>query len=503
MVRDYHGLNWDVQDNPANLPTWPLAANGVNWHSLYSNWSNLGFEVNVSIMINGNPPAQWPDLAANAYAYGQHFSGYFGPGNQALAASMEVGNEPHLTVFTDAEYRTVFRNMAQGVRDADPNLLVVTANSHTLPTDEYARQISILNGLEGLYDVINVHSYAIVGDWPGREQTFPEDTSVNDDFLRTVTDLIAWRNANAPGKQIWLTEFGWDACSAAPEPVGGWENWNGSVSETAQAQYIARAFLVFAGHDLDRAYLYWFNDDDKAIQFGCAGIFRNHVRKPSFHAMRYLFQQLGAFSVNPVQTVAGDAYVYALSKPANPGTVVWAVWSPTGSGRTASFSLDLQGRVLNRAEALPLADGPAPAVSATVANGQVSFMLSETPTFLWLSVPAVPSDGGVVLDAAGTVDAAVPPDAGGASTDAGVPVNANADGGSTSTGAEDNKAGGASLLGCTAAGGAWWPGLLALLWRGHRQQKTTEKPRRPGCQSRQSRSDGQSRPPCTPESDGP
>ena len=34
QVRDYHGADWDLGEDPATAPQWPLAANGVNWDHL-------------------------------------------------------------------------------------------------------------------------------------------------------------------------------------------------------------------------------------------------------------------------------------------------------------------------------------------------------------------------------------------------------------------------------------------------------------------------------------
>ena len=44
------------------------------------------------------------------------------------------------------------------------------------------------------------------------------------------------------GKQVWLTEFGWDSCQGQPVPNG--YEYCELTSEQQQAQYIVRAFAI-------------------------------------------------------------------------------------------------------------------------------------------------------------------------------------------------------------------------------------------------------------------
>ena len=48
------------------------------------------------------------------------------------------------------------------------------------------------------------------------------------------------------------------------------------------------SFLTLSATDLDRAYLYFFNDKDEAQLHGASGITRNFKPKPSFYAMAHL-----------------------------------------------------------------------------------------------------------------------------------------------------------------------------------------------------------------------
>src|SRR5690348_10928870 len=50
-VRDYHPVAWDVGDDASKVPTFPRAANGVDWDTLYGSWRKAGFDIDVCLMF--------------------------------------------------------------------------------------------------------------------------------------------------------------------------------------------------------------------------------------------------------------------------------------------------------------------------------------------------------------------------------------------------------------------------------------------------------------------
>ena len=92
-----------------------------------------------------------------------------------------------------------------------------------------------------------------------------------------------------------MTEFGWDASTKPLAKTGDFAKWKGNVSDEKQAQYLVRAFLVFAAMDVNRAYLYFFNDSDEPSFHASSGITRNFQPKPSFHALAHLYRSLGNY----------------------------------------------------------------------------------------------------------------------------------------------------------------------------------------------------------------
>lgn len=379
-VRDYHPIAWDLGDDGSAKLTLPKANNGVDWKALYGDWQKHGYEIDVCAMFESIDAAKWGDISQRAFEYGESFAKVFGPsGDNKLVRSIEIGNEP--SKYDDATNRKMFEAMAKGVRKGDPKLTIVTCAVNDGKDDIYAKDINSLDGLQPLYDVINIHDYAFAEMWPTFRRSYPEDPSIN--YLKYIDKMTAWRNAHAKGKPIWVTEFGWDSATKAPDPKGDWAKWVGAT-DTQQAQYLIRSFLAFSAMDVEKAFIYFFNDDDQASLHAASGITRKFQPKPSFYSTAHLLKILGEYRFSRVVTQkVGEVYVYEYKSPKSKDKIL-AVWSPTGSNREATMTLPKVGKVL-KTEQMPLADGPAPAVAVQAGkDGSATLKVSESPTFLWV-----------------------------------------------------------------------------------------------------------------------
>lgn len=392
LVRDYHPTHWDTGDDSARPTTFPIAANKVDWSKLYGQWTRDGYEIDACLMFESLKPAQWKDPARDARAYGESFARYFGPsGEHPWVTSAEIGNEP--ADFTPEEYRTIFQAMATGLRAGDPKLKIATAAVMTGQPDKWSKPVSAIEGLQDLYDVLNIHSYAFKEQWPTWRRTHPEDPTIR--HLKDIAALIEWRDKHVPGKQIWLTEFGYDSASKPPDPRGQWSKWVG-VSDEQQAQYNVRSLLLFSSMPLDRAYLYFFNDKDEASLHAASGITRHYQPKPSFYALAHLYKTLGDHRFS--RTIARDdtaeaaVYCFEYTHETKPGDRILVAWLPTAgrAPRTLRLSLD-KGAVSNltAAERMPLSADPAPAVEfkPTADGAGVEIELGESPTYLRIRGP--------------------------------------------------------------------------------------------------------------------
>ncbi len=381
LVRDYHPVEWDLGNDSDFAPPFPYARNGVDWRKVYGLWHEAGWRTDVSLMFETLPRQRWLKLGADSMAYGERFARAFGPsGTNAWVESAEIGNEPGK--FSDADYRVVFENMARGLRAGDPKLKIVTGAMTTGKSHDYAKSVECIAGLESLYEVLNVHTYAQLENWPTWRRSFPEDARLKE-YLPDVRRLCEWRDQHAPGKEVWITEFGYDSTTRKPDPTTEFKSWVGSTDEQ-QAQWNVRSWLLFASLPVQRAYVYFFNDEDEPKLHGASGLTRHFVPKPSFYAAAHLQRTLGDYRfARALVNRPGEAMLFEFTHATDAKQLSWVAWSPTGEGRTGKLELPAFKGKIERAERMPLRANE----NTTIATPKVSSTIEvgESPVYLHLS----------------------------------------------------------------------------------------------------------------------
>jgi len=387
-ARNYHPMVWDLMDDTSNTPKFPMSRQPihdgpVDWQKVYGSWKKAGFSVDACLQFDPIHIEKWKDVKEDAFEYGKAFAKYFGPsGSQKLVESVEIGNEPAET--GDKDFQTIFENMAKGLRAGDPKLKIMGACSGVKP-DKYSKDVANFKGFENLYDVLNIHTYSMAEPWPTWRRSYPEDPNIP--YLKVIEDMTKWRDAHARGKEIWVTEFGYDASTQKPDPSGPMAKWVSST-ETEQAQWIVRSFLVFSSMDVQKAFVYFYNDKDEPSFHASSGITRNFVPKPAFWAMAHLYKTLGDYKFSRALTqTAGDAYVFEYVNPKLPKEPILVAWLPTGTQAESSKMLSLGGGQIVKAERMPLKEGPAETVALKANGNSVSAPLSESPLYIWLKRP--------------------------------------------------------------------------------------------------------------------
>ena len=379
LVRDYHPVKWDVGDDTSYSTKFPFARNGVDWSKVYGLWVKAGHRVEASLMFDDLAPGAWKDLPRDAFAYGKAFAGAFGPSAKVpLVEAVEIGNEPGK--YDDATYRKLFEAMAGGLREGDPKLRIATCAANLGTSGKYSKSVDCLAGLESLYDIVNVHMYAEITGWPTWKRSYPEDPKIG--FLKDIGSVLTWRREHAPDKEVWLTEFGWDATTKPAPATGDFAKWVGST-ETEQAMWIVRGYMVLCALGVDRAYLYFFNDDDTPHLHGSSGLTRNFVPKPAFHAVAHLQKTLGDFRLTKVvREDAEQGYVYEFTNGDDARKRVLAAWKPAGAA--VKITVPTGAAKVLRAERTPLAAGDAPRVEVRSTADGVEVEAGELPVFVWL-----------------------------------------------------------------------------------------------------------------------
>jgi hypothetical protein len=375
-VRDYHPVEWDLGKESDSIPPFPSARNGVNWQSVYGSWKKRDWTIDACLMFESIPRERWKNLGADSRAYAERFARAFGPSSaMPLVESVEIGNEPGK--FSDADYRTIFENMARGFRVGDPKIKVVTCALTTGPSGDYSKSVSCIAGLEDLYDVLNVHTYPQLEPWPTWRRSFPEDLRLKS-FVGDVTNLCRWRDDHAPGKPVWITEFGYDSTTKKPNPNSEFKKWIG-VTDEQQAQWIVRSWLLFASLPVDRAYLYFFNDTDQPQVHGSSGLTRNFEPKPAYYAVAHLHQTLANYRFK-TNVRAGEATVAQFENIGDSHRQIWVIWLPVGEAKTARVTLPPFNGKIEKCERMPLTKGQE--IVSDFTGPEVT--VSDSPSYLFL-----------------------------------------------------------------------------------------------------------------------
>jgi hypothetical protein len=379
VVRDYHPVEWDLGKETGQLPKFPFAKNGVDWSQVYGSWREKKWDIDACLMFESVKREDWKDLDTDARAYGETFAKEFGPsGNRKLVDSLEIGNEPGK--WSDDDYSRIFKAMATGIRAGDPKLKIATCNLTTGKSGDYEKSVECVAAFPDLFDVLNVHTYAQLEGWPTWKRSFPEDPKLMN-YLQDVEKLCKWRDIRTPGKPIWITEFGYDSTTQPNATTGDFAKWQG-VTDTQQARWLVRSLLVFSSMPVQRAYVFFFNDEDQPGLHASAGLTRHFKPKPSFHALAHLQQVLGDCRFEKIITNQPDQLrVQQYRNDAE--KIVWAVWSPTGEGKKFKATLEnLPGKVVE-AQRMPLAaESSAMPTADETGNGKLVIEVDESPVYL-------------------------------------------------------------------------------------------------------------------------
>ena len=341
-ARAYHPVYWDVKYDicePLQLPLTleKITKDGqINWIDTYCYWANYNFTIDLSLEIDylSTHDLDLDQLETCIYNYTDSLLYHLSP----VISSVEIGNE---IVKTDpTNYLKVFKPMACAVRNSYPGIKIVTPAVAVSP-DGFELPIGLFSDYSELYDVINIHTYAFISGYPEWQRTNPEDVQSN--YLNKIYNIIKWRNKNAPGKEIWITEFGFDAPSKvalARERAEEMQELKVS-SELEQAQWLVRSHLLFSAMDVERAYIYYFNDSDVVSLHGASGITRNFIPKPAYFALKQLKEELEGYQFNRrIKKERNEIYIYEYIKNQE-GRInrKWVAWRPINKNNSRGYAI--------------------------------------------------------------------------------------------------------------------------------------------------------------------
>jgi hypothetical protein len=164
-------------------------------------------------------------------------------------------------------------------------------------------------------------------------------------LLKAIADTA--RNA---GGRCYLTEVNWPLAEGPHSPAGHAV----AVDEEAQADYLARYYLLTLGTGLVER-VFWWQLMAKGYGLMDPADPRRPRRRPSFHALRTLVRELDGTRLEQVLPTPEPARLYLFRRP--DGMAVVAGWSTAGTA-TVLLPRSPAGACSRRGEALTMPAGP-------------------------------------------------------------------------------------------------------------------------------------------------
>ena len=262
-----------------------------------------------------------------------------------------------------------------GIRNADPAAKLVMAGLAGLNL-EYLKSMKYWcdqnRGGKVPWDVLNLHYYC--NDAGGQNNGMPT-TGISPEaagFRQQVAAIVDYRNRFLPGKEVWVSEFGYDVNPQSPQraPAIG-----STPAEEVQGRWIIRSFLALAGAGADRAFLFLLRDPNTtdSTMFATSGLIADYSHqfavRPGWYYCNTLKERLRGWHYLADQN-SGNTNVTIYQFADAGGTVkAYALWCPTTNNVTVP------------GYALALAGHPASATLVTLTNGSPLGMTSAlTPS---------------------------------------------------------------------------------------------------------------------------
>lgn len=261
-----------------------------------------------------------------------------------------------------------------GIKNADPNAKLVMGGLCNA-TKQYLDLMKLWfeNNRQDqklAFDVINFHTYC------GTQA--PEENG----FKQRCEEIVNWRNENAPDKEVWLTEFGWDTNTNSP---------HAAPNEETQGDWLIRSYLLSFAAGVDRSSMYMIRDagwSGSPGSYATSGLVTEKgawTKKPSWYYVSTLKETLEGYVFDCVIQET-EVYVYRFKKE-NSNEYVYAVWSPTSDNTSYENCVLAIGQDKTKATLTTLQDGiyDGNKKRLSIENGKVNIPVSESPVFITAS----------------------------------------------------------------------------------------------------------------------
>jgi hypothetical protein len=283
---------------------------GAGWLNYYECW---------------NEPDRWWGVSE------AHFTPY------ELAAMSSAAYDGHMETMGD--------NF--GVKNADPKAKLVLGGLTSLDL-QYMETMLLWakHKRKGSFpaDVINFHHY---NNSAGKQHQAGKVVGISpeaDSLKKRLEKLVRWRDLNLPGKEIWLSEFGWDTYESSSQAATGHSLYPEEVDMFyLQAIWLVRGYLVGAASGIDRMFMYLANDlGEDGLYRNCGLVYQDLSPKLSWYYVSTLKHVLsGTRFTEVLNQQRDDIRVYRFQNDRTSREVL-AIWCPTSDGtRVKDYTLKL------------------------------------------------------------------------------------------------------------------------------------------------------------------
>jgi hypothetical protein len=289
-----------------------------------------------------------------------------------------------------------------GMKQADPSMKCVMGGLAGKGTPNTVWETDIEQYLDGVRawaathrsgdfpaDVINVHYYSFGPDAAGTPNPRPAVSPEDDHVTEVMARLRTYRDANLPGKELWLTEFGYDTDpqSVLHAPALGMQS-----ADTVQGQWLIRYYLSVMAAGFDRAFLFVSHDGCSGADASCPTQFETSGltigpgqtdMKPAYYFIATFRSRLSHLAWAGVVASGNPLVMIHKFKDPNSSKGAYVVWAPTSNATVVpGFVLPIGSATT--ATAVTLTDLSMIGTEAALAPavGAVTLEVSETPTIV-------------------------------------------------------------------------------------------------------------------------
>jgi hypothetical protein len=273
-----------------------------------------------------------------------------------------------------------------GIKNADPSAKVVLSGLTQISLDYIKAMVMWFKAYRAdgkiPVDAFNFHFYPNTSGFQhtaGSVGISPEASRLREKLV----EIKAYLDAHFPGKEIFLSEYGYDSNTGSPqrcEPIGSMDR------REVQGIWNVRLMMDLMAAQIDKSYLYMMYDeattDDNGGTFANCGVTTGYTagseKKKAWYYINTLKETLKDCKFESDQSTDPRIRRYKFSKG---NKTIYSIWLTTSKDSSGTYILNLPG--MTSAQIIQLAHQMPSGTSSNVSfTGNLSLQISERPIFV-------------------------------------------------------------------------------------------------------------------------